>query len=490
MYKTIIMIALVFSMFLFPKLCTSNPYDITIGTPFELDSDYERTSALSKIDDIHYLCTYRVLGNAGRSVVLTVDTDTGMITKETPFDFETNYAAFPALSKIDDSHYLCVYMEDCSGSAVVLTVNSDDWSISKEIPFEFETNEIYYPAVSKIDDTHYLCAYKGPDLNNLWSVILTIDQDNWTIMNETPFEISTNIGTAGYSPALSQIDDTHYLCAYTGLNDAGWAVVLTIDTDDWTIDKETPFEFEVNFGADPDLSKIDDNHYICAYTGPNEDGWAVILTVNNYDWIITLEGRFEFDSDKGYYPALSMIDDTHYLCTYTGSDVDGWAVVLTIDIDNWTIDKETPFEFDTDNGYYPTLSKIDNEHHLCTYKGSSLYGWSVILNVELPYPVDPYILQKDTKLIGNYPNPFYHSTNICFMLPMSHEKDIEVNIYDIKGKLIKKLSLYGMNAQYQVTSIEWDGMDENGLKLPTGLYFYRLTIENYSEVKKMILIRQ
>ena len=50
----------------------------------------------------------------------------------------------------------------------------------------------------------------------------------------------------GLTPALAQIDSTHYLCAHEGTGKDGWAVVLTVDTGTWNITKETPFEYDIN----------------------------------------------------------------------------------------------------------------------------------------------------------------------------------------------------------------------------------------------------
>ena len=157
----------------------------------------------------------------------------------------------------------------------------------------------------------------------------TLPATNWDIAKAsdpwTEFDDSN-----GITPALCQIDGTHYLCAYAGNGDAGWAVVLTVDTGTWAITKETPFEFDTDKGLSPALSQIDGTHYLCAYTGTSNDGFSTILTVDTGTWAITKETPFEFDAGTGIAPALSQIDGTHYLCAYQGSLDDGWAGVLTL----------------------------------------------------------------------------------------------------------------------------------------------------------------
>jgi len=90
----------------------------------------------------------------------------------------------------------------------------------------------------------------------------------------------------------------------------------------------------------------------------------------------------------------------------------------------------------------------------------------------------------DTRL-SNYPNPFSTCTTISFSTRHRDTENTEINIYNIKGQLIKQLSI--VNSQ---SSIEWDGKDENGKQLPDGIYLFKLITKDYqSAVKKMILLK-
>jgi hypothetical protein len=244
---------------------------------------------------------------------------------------------------------------------------------------EFDTEKCLEPALWQIDATHYLCAYRGKG-DDGWVVVLTIDTSNWTITKETPFEFDTK---KGISPALSQIDSTHYLCAYQGKGDNGWAVVLMVNTGNWTITKETPFEFDSQKGISPALSQIDSTHYLCAYQGEGDKGWSVVLTVNTGNWTITKQTPFNFDTQKGKTPALAQLANNYYLCAYQGEGDKGWSVVLMVNTGNWTITKGTPFEFDIQKGISPALSQIDSTHYLCAYQGDGDDGWAAVLTVNL-----------------------------------------------------------------------------------------------------------
>ena len=302
------------------------------------------------------------------------------ITKKPPFEYDTLQGKTPALAQVDDTHYLCAYNGwDGGGWAVIFTVNPITWTVSKGAVFEFDASDGKTPALAQIDDDHYLCAYEGPDSDG-WAVVLTVNPITWTISKGTAFEYDTS---KGMTPALEKIDDDHYLCAYEGDKDDGWATVLTINTGAWTITKETPFEYDTSKGKTPDLEKIDDNHYLCAYQGDKDDGWATVLTVNTGTWTITKETPFEYDSEKARAPALAQIDDSRHLCDYSGEGDDGCAVVLVVDPSTWTISKETPYEYDDSKGNTPALEKIDDKYYLCAYEGGNDDGWSVVLTVDM-----------------------------------------------------------------------------------------------------------
>ena len=169
-----------------------------------------------------------------------------------------------------------------------------------------------------------------------------------------------------------------------GADNDGFAVVLTVNTLDWTITSGTKHEFDTVLGYYNSLTKIDQTHYLNAYAGVGNDGFAVVLTVNTLDWTITSGTKHEFDIAQGYYNSLAQIDSTHYLNTYMGTDSDGFAVVLTVNQFDWTITSGTKHEFDTVYGWYNSLVQIDLTHYLNAYMGTNNHGVAVVLTVDVP----------------------------------------------------------------------------------------------------------
>lgn len=92
---------------------------------------------------------------------------------------------------------------------------------------------------------------------------------------------------------------------------------------------------------------------------------------------------------------------------------------------------------------------------------------------------DNFILKQ------NYPNPFNPSTVIDFELPK--RSLVQIDIVNIKGQLVKQLISQTLRAG--VHSVVWDGTGDTGQKVSSGVYFYKLTTDNFASSKKMILLK-
>jgi len=89
-------------------------------------------------------------------------------------------------------------------------------------------------------------------------------------------------------------------------------------------------------------------------------------------------------------------------------------------------------------------------------------------------------------LMQNYPNPFNPITTIKYQLPESNIK-VHLNIYNIKGQLVRTLVNEIQNVG--IHSIIWDGKNNDGRDLSSGIYLYRLKTEKYINTKKMLLLK-
>jgi hypothetical protein len=98
---------------------------------------------------------------------------------------------------------------------------------------------------------------------------------------------------------------------------------------------------------------------------------------------------------------------------------------------------------------------------------------------------EPEINPSEYELSQNYPNPFNPTTQIDFMLPKS--EIVKLFIYDVAGSKIRKLANGPRNMGHN--TVTWDGRNDQGFEVPSGVYFYKLDAGQYSATKKMILLK-
>ena len=97
---------------------------------------------------------------------------------------------------------------------------------------------------------------------------------------------------------------------------------------------------------------------------------------------------------------------------------------------------------------------------------------------------------KTTALLPNYPNPFNPETWIPYQLAM--ESDVQITIYDGLGKRVRQLdSGYRPVGLYQSRSraAYWDGTNDIGEPVASGVYFYTLTAGDFTATRKMLILK-
>ena len=94
-------------------------------------------------------------------------------------------------------------------------------------------------------------------------------------------------------------------------------------------------------------------------------------------------------------------------------------------------------------------------------------------------------IPKEYALNQNYPNPFNPVCNIAYAL--SIDCQVTLSIYNILGQKVRVLINEYQTAGYK--SVNWDGKDGHGRELASGIYFYQLRTKDYTDTKKMVLLR-
>ena len=100
------------------------------------------------------------------------------------------------------------------------------------------------------------------------------------------------------------------------------------------------------------------------------------------------------------------------------------------------------------------------------------------------------LVPDKTALLVNYPNPFNPETWIPYNL--AHDADVTLTIYDIKGTVVRRLDLGQQKAGYytdRTKAAYWDGRNNLGELVGSGVYFYQLQAKDFSAIRKMVILK-
>ncbi|MBN1295074.1 MAG: T9SS type A sorting domain-containing protein [Candidatus Latescibacteria bacterium] len=211
------------------------------------------------------------------------------------------------------------------------------------------------------------------------------------------------------------------------------------------------------------------------------------------------------------------IDDDGVVWLGTGSGVarfsnDNWEVFsartlydildtrmvlsITRDKDNilWCGTSTGLWSFDGDHwqGYTKFDSELKNDSHFWSiYEDAQGTKWFGTANMLTSVNSKAEPLKKSSapplqmKITGNYPNPFNPSTTIEFYIPDSGQ--VGISVYNITGQKIKTLLAREMPAGSH--TIVWNGKDDNGVNVASGIYFFRMQAGKEILNHRMMLVK-
>ena len=139
------------------------------------------------------------------------------------------------------------------------------------------------------------------------------------------------------------------------------------------------------------------------------------------------------------------------------------------------------------NDYTWGSNSITPPYHPTNDGGQVMFAeLQIVFPVGQPMDSDDVTVTPTTSLLNqNYPNPFNPETTISFNIPAATNGSL--NVYNVKGQLVK--TLVNGPLAFGSHSFVWNGTDNNGSAVSSGVYYYRLTAGNHNETKKMVLVK-
>jgi len=104
-------------------------------------------------------------------------------------------------------------------------------------------------------------------------------------------------------------------------------------------------------------------------------------------------------------------------------------------------------------------------------------GFAVLTGIDVP--------AAPVELHQNYPNPFNPTTSVTYSIPQ--KCNVTLEIFDVSGKCVA--CLVDGHQEKGSHAVEWNGEDEKGNPLASGIYLYRLEAGGQTITRKMVLLR-
>jgi hypothetical protein len=209
--------------------------------------------------------------------------------------------------------------------------------------------------------------------------------------------------------------------------------------------------------------------WVRRYNGPPGNGTdeAFSLTIDDFSNVYVTEtsggGASDLDfATIKYHPNGDSAWATRYDGLASGTD-DAYAIAVddsgNVYVTGWSSGSGTGYD-------YVTIKYVQSGTHVQDETGTR----------EKP---------SEFALSQNYPNPFNQITKIEFLLAKSGFVSLE--IYDILGRKVRALVAEQLSSGYK--SVLWDGKNESGKDVASGIYFYQLRVGDFSETRRLVMLK-
>ena len=196
-------------------------------------------------------------------------------------------------------------------------------------------------------------------------------------------------------------------------------------------------------------------------------------------WAFVISGRLESERNLNGYLVIARNLQTDAIMM--GNVRDGYFAVATADLSRQSI-VEVGDSFE--------ISVTDTTGEIASEKFSFTVTPDTLINAVLSVTLDGVGTPKQTVLLQNYPNPFNPETWIPYHL--SEAAVVRLSIYDTTGQRIRTLSL-GFQAagfyQSRSRAAYWDGRNDLGEQVSSGVYFYQLSTPSEHQIKRMVIVK-
>jgi len=341
-----------------------------------------------------------------------------------------------------------------------------------------------YKIVDKVNNS-FIVYQEDPSNYIFQNLIATNVEDHGNIYRFNPNGIASNLFDGIQMSIPNPVDFAEYDPDNSGWKAGSGQINVDLNNDEIP---PFPWQYEINFTNDDSVfvSKATGSRFYDQY-GKRFRSSEILLN-QAYSFYVTNKS---FRDSVGDYPKLEMIVHDQNLNGIYDQNEDRILVGFINTEDQ--VNPSTRWVAAAFSIDFKNISESDFPVSGDTYRINYIRPFLSTDSIE--FIADPKLvstldnqeplLVNQFHLYQNYPNPFNPITNIKFSIPSP--SDLKLSIYNVMGQLVRELVNEYKTVGHH--TVKWDGLNDKGLKVSSGIYFYNIQTSSFTKTKKMILLK-
>ena len=471
-------------------------YELDINNNFNLIYTYSgRDTLMSGPWVLHYISPYLYFNNIFTTTVMDTSNNFEIVNRVGDFVF------YPQICVSDDDVYIMLYcgfdkvlsIYSVLGEELIVSIsleNTEPYLFLSET-FNIVNDRLYFLyADTRYLSTTFFNIYK---LENQQATLLSHNQLDRNVSsfqfniigNNATFQCITTHqvfvydltgDTANYITSFPGRSQMHYVPNQSYVLNIYNNTVFIRDRDDVT---KVLYEYRLPINKiDPFISYINENHF-WVYNG-DFDQLSYLYTFDIADGSIKLLKFFNEASTLHYLNGILT-----NIGSLSNRERFNYSEFFTIENNELRqIGSKNFGNRFTDNGYQYFFPEV-NKMVLVALGGIWVYDFEI----EVVSEGDTVVARGESGLIGNFPNPFNPETSIKYQVSGIEEQFVQIQVYNIRGQRVRTLLDGNREFGAGEHSVVWDGTDDSGRSLGSGVYFYRMQAGEDVSVRRMLLMK-
>ncbi|MDH4155949.1 MAG: T9SS type A sorting domain-containing protein [candidate division Zixibacteria bacterium] len=354
--------------------------------------------------------------------------------------------------------------QDDEGMSVRLTPDGGYVICGTTCSFGSGYNDVYFVRTNAAGDTVWTRTFGGPGGDSGFAVRVTAD--GGFIAVGTTGSFGTGYSSV-YAIRMDSDGDSLWATTYGGTRaDIGYSLELTSDGGFIFVGASASFGASYNdaYLVKTDIAGNVTWEYI--YGGTYDDrGYSVCQTADGGYALVGSTLSFGSGKNDVYVVKVDPMGTEIWSRSYGGRESDFChAVIEDSGLDLFLV------------GHSYSYSAGGSDIYMLKIKGSDA---TPVYEIDRPGLPDGFVLAQ------NYPNPFNPSTTIEFSVPGRSRAFL--TIFNVLGQIVRQWQFSSLSAG--TYAVEWDGCNDGGRGVASGVYFYRLDAGATSQTKKMLLLK-